>query len=261
MLHLRYAQPGLLGGEVALMRPIHIVTLLLLLLVLAGCSSNTRQQPGYGDNLTPPTFNLPWPISPPRQSSFAIVLAVNGDMPYAASDGATTPSPPQLQLLANADEMEYAVYRLATAGSPLLGIEVSFDVTAGEQCWVGLPDYSREAWSFMGPYDAGPATFSTVDPYWVSPDNDLFVAVVAFDGTTVLVNQLSASADVLLWQNHVVDDTPACGMSNSIASLDGKLVIAYYNSTTDNLRYARSSVAAPSQTSDWVRMVADPSPG
>ena len=249
----------MLGGEVALMRPIHLLVALLLL-VLAGCSSNGQRQPEGGDSLSPPSFNLPWPAGPPRQASFGIVLAVNGDDPYASSANATL-MPPQMQIDAQLGDTEFAVYRLTTGGNPLMGLEINFEVDAGEQCWIGLPDYSRGAWGFSGPYDAGPATFNTINPYWLSPDNELYVAVVAFDGTTVLVSNVLVSANILLWNSHVVDDTPPCGMSNSIAALDGKPVIAYYNSTTENVRYARSTEEVPTQTADWVRMVADPSPG
>ena len=78
------------------MRPINVVTIFLLL-ALVGCASRTAMQPGEGAGLDAPAFELPWPVDPPRQASFGVVLTVNGDTPCEAS-AAATPLPPQMQL-------------------------------------------------------------------------------------------------------------------------------------------------------------------
>lgn len=50
------------------------------------------------------------------------------------------------------------------------------------------------------------------------------------------------------WSIHEVDNTGFTGMFNSVAIIDGKPAIAFYNGS---LQYAAAAVALPTQTSDW----------
>lgn len=59
------------------------------------------------------------------------------------------------------------------------------------------------------------------------------------------------------WQVHIVDFNHQVGELTSLAVLDGKPIISYFDNNNGNLKFARAKVAEPSFTTDWVYHTVD----
>lgn len=237
------------------MRIIHLAGVGLLA-GLIGCATGPSLPEGGEPRVAPPPFDLPLPDETGRQASFAVVLTAMGHESFDQSAGAV-PMLPQMQLPAGPGGLEWAIYQLNTSGHPVIGLEVTFEVLSGEGCWIGLPDYNGGSWNVGGPFTGTVASFGPPDPDWISPLNNLYVAVIAHDDSTVVVNQVSASVDIPLWQDHIVDPDAGRGQFSSLAVHEGMPIIAYHNAANGGLRFARALIAAPAQETDWARMIID----
>jgi len=69
-----------------------------------------------------------------------------------------------------------------------------------------------------------------------------------------LTDNPASSSD---WQIHIVDFNHQVGELTSLALLDGKPIISYFDNAKGNLKFARAKVAEPSFTTDWVYHTVD----
>lgn len=222
---------------------------LALTLMLQSCAGRGSQLQSAA-NPSPPSFSLPLPVDAPREAGMRVYLSVSGDNPHAYS-GDPLIGDGTLEMAAAAGDLQYAIYRLSTAGHPLETIEVNLSTMAGEGCWLAIADYAQGTWDISGPHSSGTLVNSEPEQDWVSPGNYFYIAVLAHDNTTVSVSRVLAAVDMPAWQKHVIEGPDSCGRYSSLANLNGRPAVSYHSYTQWVLRFALANSAAPSLTADW----------
>jgi len=114
---------------------------------------------------------------------------------------------------------------------------VDFSGEAGAQAYFAISDYSKGAWELGGPLP-GPQQLITInDPSYANASGDLYIAVIAYGGANILVDQLVLTADV----SPVTKTIDISGGYTSLAMVNGSPAISHYDDVGDNLRYVHAT--------------------
>jgi hypothetical protein len=238
------------------MKLIHTLGVVALL-ILVSCDTTSQPPPvDYGPPIPgQPPAALEQGLPPLAQLSSHTVSYIEpvtkpgidvvheyGNVSYGASTAALEPP---------ANDLAFVVYALPVNGFSY--DEVSFDVTFDDpaKCWFGIGDYQRDSWALT---PASPGITSVAPPYSTAhaPDGNAYFAVIAYNGTTVTVNEVSLSPNFPSWQHHVIDDDGTdLGLRGDMVLIDGFLYVAHVPWDIDEIRLARATVPIPNSPGDW----------
>jgi hypothetical protein len=130
------------------------------------------------------------PFPPDHHSSGLTEYVLSGSSAELRSPGAVEQGS-ALVLAADAGSFEYALYRFNPAEASLPdSLSVLFEELATTAAYVGIADYAAGHWAFSGPY-AKQKTIAIDEPDYISPEGNLWIAVVAADSSAATVNALS----------------------------------------------------------------------
>jgi hypothetical protein len=113
---------------------------------------------------------------------------------------------------------------------------VDYSGVAGAQAYFAISDYTKGVWELRGPLPGPQQTITINDPRYSNASGDLFIAVIAFNGASILVDQLKLTADIAPITN-TIDFT---GGFTSLAMVNGNPAISYYDEVNHDLRYVRA---------------------
>jgi hypothetical protein len=240
---------------------------LLAVLILAGCSSSTLGTgaiPAPAEGQPPPALIEQLPPLPggpqPRTASLIGPLTLPGSMAiqdfglgvsYGASSVTLTPP---------AGQLAGAMYCLPV--NAFSYDEITFDITFDDpaRLWLGVADYQRGCWDLRV---ASPGITSTTPPYPTSrsPYGFAYLFVLAWDDTTVVVHEVAINPNIPTWQQHLIDDQAGVGGDLDMTRIGDYLYVAYdlYESMAPDteLRLARATESAPTETGHWDRTLID----
>lgn len=226
----------------------HICAAFLLTLLL-GCAG-LRTQPGGTESAggAPPFALLPpFPADPPagRGASTMQSNTINGADFFAKSGGAVV-SGMGLQLPSAPGSIEWGIYMFPAGGATLLKLNADCPMQNGSMAWIGLADFARHAWEFHGPYVSG--TDLALDARFISPGGNFFCAVVAFDGTQMMLNSCTVTTDVTV-PTYTVSGTVLKDGTTPLGGVQLNLMPGGAMATTDSAgAYSFGGVEAGSYT-------------
>jgi hypothetical protein len=114
---------------------------------------------------------------------------------------------------------------------------VDFNGESGAQAYFAISDFEKGAWEISGPFAGPQHSIAIDDPRYTNGSGDLYIAVIAYGGANILVDQLVLSADISPVQT-TIDNS---GGYTSLALVNGHPAISYYDDGDHNLRYVRAS--------------------
>jgi hypothetical protein len=159
----------------------------LVLLLLLGLTACQGQVSGNATRAHAPGFDIgPLPVTARHASDTSLVF---GNVFEAVGDG-TSISDRALIIDGNAIHFSWARYALAVPVDMRLN-SISLDVQAASpnEYWVGLANYSRDAWEWHGPYSANASVpVDNQSANYVSPAGTFYWAVVAARDNALQLN-------------------------------------------------------------------------
>jgi len=231
---------------------------LLAMLMLVGCGGMTLReavQPGNAA-LPEPVLNLPLRAGDSaRAASLIHVLDLPG-IATADDFGNVVYGATSVELLPAAQQLAGVIYALPVNGFSY--DEITFDITFDDHAklWLGIGDYQRGCWA-LTPAHEGITSVAPPYPTAHAPDGCAYFAVLAWDDTAVAVNQLAIDPNIPTWQHHLIDDAAGVGSDIDTVLIGDYLYVAYdrYDSITTEaeIRLARATEAAPTETGHWDR--------
>lgn len=199
-----------------------LITALTILLALIGCSSN--------NGFTPPApeialFNtqLPLPLDVTGDGHLPAALhptAVAGADAVATSGNAQAQGS-TMHLDAAAGNVEWAIYKVSTAGYQLASLSVDFSASGGMETWVGWADFGSNTWVFNAPYPASMPPL-TIGSGSYTYGGNFYFAVVAYNGTHSTISSALVNVDVIPGTHTVsgtVLDETSSPLAGAIVSL------------------------------------------
>jgi len=159
----------------------------------------------------------------------------------------------KLQLQSTTGTTAWGIWELPTGGNELLNVKLLVSVPLGQKYWVALSNYATGGWQFHGPY-ASDSQLNLSNASNVSAGGSCYVAAVAYDGDTPIVDKLIVSIDRHGWQIVTVDAAGDAGAYSSLAVINGNPAISYQahdGSDTISQRYVRSTSVTGAAASDW----------
>lgn len=114
---------------------------------------------------------------------------------------------------------------------------VDFNGDLGSQAYFAISNYDKGAWELGGPL-AGPQAQITINDAKYSNDSgELYIAVIAYNGASILVDKLVLTADIA----PIIGNVDFSGGYTSLALVNGMPAISYYDTVDDNLRYVHAT--------------------
>ena len=227
---------------------------LIALLILAGCGGTALRdavQPG-SPQLPEPVLNLPLPAGDSaRAASLIHVLDLPG-IATADDFGNVVYGASSVELLPPAWQLAGVIYALPVNGFSY--DEITFDVTFDDPAnlWLGIGDYQRGCWA-LTPAHEGITSVAPPYPTAHAPDGCAYFAVLAWNDTAVVVNQVAIDPNIPTWQHHLIDDQGEIGNHLDIARVGDYLYVAYGSPSATELRLARATETLPTETGHWDR--------
>ena len=133
-------------------------------------------------------------------------------------------------------------------------LAVNFDASGSSDAGGSIAKYEWD-WDGDGTYDFDSGTDPTVQHTYTTYGVWLAVVRVTDDDSEQDSAGLAVSA--VIWSYHTVDTTGDVGLDTSMAIIGGKPAIVYRDNTNEDIKYARSTVAAPSSIADWTNHIVD----
>jgi outer membrane protein assembly factor BamB len=173
------------------LRVVHGIVLFVMLLALIGCvgtsSPVSRQAPQHGAALPGALASLALPDD--RQAAGLTETLIPGKFTLSRSAGALD-NGTALELDATASGLEWGIYGFTPGMHSLDTLAVQLDAVVGNQVWIGLGNYTRNAWEWYGPFNAGKVLAIDSSRY-LSPGGLFTAAVVAAGHNSATVDALS----------------------------------------------------------------------
>ena len=220
-------------------------------LCLAGCAGDTAATPASGDTIEPTvaTAGPAFPADGPARSVRAVETLVLEGLDFHAQSGTYTPGLSSITLDPGFEEISFAIYRFQLG--TLVTDRLDFVITPNNpaRSWIALADYDSLAWDYT-PFETGLASLP-VTAANISENGYLFVAVVSWNNSETVVDQLSVEIDLPVWTAHVVDDQGNPGVVLSGTGHNGLPTVAYTAPGATELRFARALDLAPSESAHW----------
>jgi hypothetical protein len=213
--------PSVNCGTSSLRAPALIIVLAILL-ALIGCSGNNSFTPQVPEIAL---FNtqLPLPLDVTGDGHLPAALhptTVAGADAVSQSGNAQAEGS-AMRLDAAAGNVEWAIYKVSTAGYQLASLSVNYAASGGNETWVGWADFGSNTWVFSAPYPAGMPPLAIGSGSYTYGGNFYF-AVVAYNGTHSTISSAAVSVDVIpgthTVSGTVLDDTSS-PLAGAIVSL------------------------------------------
>jgi hypothetical protein len=204
--------------------------------LLLGCSTQAGTQNFNQDNLDAATLasQLP-PLPLPHSASVLIDFVQPGNNAFARHASAVDEGT-SLRLPSVAGGICWGVWGFGSA-TEATNCRVDFSGDAGAEAYFAIADFVKGTWEIGGPL-AGPEVSMAIDsPNYISGAGDLFIAVIAFDGASILVDQLALTTDI----PPVQKDIELSGGYTAMAMVNGQPAISFYDDVNHDLRYVRAA--------------------
>ena len=223
-------------------------TLLLCALLLAGCSQSaalrtadriapqTASLPAQNESAAPP--GLPPASLPPFPSGHlaSALLAYQrvGADTFERSTGAPNEDT-SLRLASPAGHISWGIWGFGVSAGARTCI-VDLVTESGNEAYFAAANYARHAWDIAGPLPGPQQEFSLDSPDYISEEGDVFVAVITWDGSSALVEQLQLNFEVAPVQQTI----DFSGGYTSMASINGRPAISYFDGAEHDLVFVRA---------------------
>ena len=209
----------------------------MLILSLIGCSpQSVADQPGQGITGVGALAMLP-PLAEIRSSSMVLGFAHLGRETALRELNAWNEGD-SLRLASSTHSITWGIWGFANS-TGASSCTVEFSGNAGSEAYLAISDYSRGAWEFRGLLPGPQQVLDVDDPRYVSPSGHFYVAVIAYGGSNILVDRLELSANVSPAQL-TIDNS---GGYTSLAMVNGRPAISFYDDADHDLRYVRAADA------------------
>jgi len=230
---------------------LHLLAGVALLVSCTGQPSSVTA-PGTNANLAVAVqflhSGLP-PVPPDRVVDAVFNAELNGIETHDRSLNAVAEGD-ALQLISGSNSLSWGVWRFSPRMAALTSVEVVMTVPDGEQAYIGLAEYDRNAWHFSEPVTAG-ATLNLSDAKHKSLFGACCVAVVTTGGDTATVYKLVLHTESD-WQIVTVDkqSEAKAGHFTSLINVQSRPAICYgvfgSGSVEPSLNYVRAEDATGS---------------
>jgi inhibitor of cysteine peptidase len=169
-----------------------ITALTLFVCLLMSCSGNIRQDTQIASLQTelkgqPPASSLP-PFPVDRAAAELLNNVIKGSEYFEKSSGPLS-STNSLFFDVPASVTDFAIYRFPVGDDQLVKLTLDLTISAGNQAWVGLADFSKGRWQFGSPTETAISEFDLIGvPGYKSPANNFYFAVIGWNGSSFTVN-------------------------------------------------------------------------
>jgi hypothetical protein len=229
---------------------------LILILFVTGCAAQSAifqsavpAQPGGS-----PPFKLeqvpPVPAGDPARLASYIEPAALMGITTASDFGNVVYGATSIELQPPAQQLAGAIYAIPVNGFSYSEISFDIDFDDAGKVWLGVGDYQRGCWALTPAYD-GITSVAPPYPTAHAPDGNTYFCVLAWDDTTVVVNEVSLIPSFPTWQHHLITDIGEIGSEVDIALIGDYLYVAYGISVDLEVHLARATELLPSETGHW----------
>ena len=228
----------------------------LLLVLLAGCTGLGQPVNNADSAVLSPSLDLAdFPPLPAGHAASATTATYKtGNFTYDRSGNAFD-NGSQLLLISGTNNLAWGEWQLNPPLQYIDTLNVGLEVVQGDEVWLAVSDYQRNTWDIHGPFiDDG--SLAIDDTRNRSENGNLYVAAIAVGGAQPSVAYLETICDDG-WVIVTVDSEGDVGHHSSLALVNGKPAISYYDATNGDLKYAYSSTATGSQAEDWTTTLVD----
>lgn len=235
-----------------------MVVVVVLLLVLAGCSGSGRAQtneipPAQLDATIPPLLDVWQPRSCSAPYTYETLgwSALRRSEYSEVTDHVITMDP---------GDAGYAwtIYDLATAGHPPLELSAELEIEDG-QVWLGLSDFSAGSWRFYPPVITTGSHELELSAVNAADDDTVYLAIVSSPESLVTINRILLTIDQPGWLIYTLADDGALWADVEMFVQDQKPMIAY-GPCQAAIRFLRAHASFPTGPEQWTAMVVDSEP-
>jgi hypothetical protein len=221
---------------------------------LLGCSrqgaTDNPSEVNSGKPLTSPAgLAAQLPPLPGRDASVLMQFVQQGYLAGARGGGAIDEGT-SLRMASAPGGISWGVWGFMYSANPVQCL-VDFSGEGGAEAYFAVSDYDNGVWEIGGPLPGPQQAFDIGDPKYANSLGYVYVAVIAFGGANILVDQLSIIADI----NPVRLPIDNSGGYTSMTLVGENPAISFYDDVDHNLCYVRAtdpfgSNWAPVQTLD-----------
>ena len=176
-----------------------ITAVLLLAFGMLSCSGQLHQElptpAALIDSVAqPPDSALPaFPLD--RNTAALVDTQLQGSEFFEKSSGPLS-SINSLFFDVTAGKSDYAIYQFNAGDDQLIKLSLDLTISAGNEAWVGLADFSRNRWQFGAPVAVNSSDFDlSGNAGYKSPAGNFYCAVVGWDGSSFTINGLTLQTD------------------------------------------------------------------
>jgi len=165
--------------------------------------------------------SLPNDLGPARNVATLTVTTINGNDTFARSDVAHVTDLGTGVQISVTDGIQWAMYKFSPGGNPLTRLKITLNEIQGNfHTWVAVSDYGHGHWAWYGPYHSVQPDIDLTIPagaVWTDAANNMYFAVVAWNGALVEVLQSEVTVDVPAAAATYTEDTKAVFDDNCIS--------------------------------------------
>ena len=114
---------------------------------------------------------------------------------------------------------------------------VQFSGVGSAEAYFGAANFDSGRWDIIGPLPGPQQDLSIGDPAYLSPLGNLYIAVLAWDGASILVDDLTLVIDVTPFSTEIDNS----GGWTSLAMVNSKPAISYYDNSANDLKFVRAN--------------------
>jgi hypothetical protein len=233
--------------------------LLIILLLLAGCSGGTVPDAIQSERSGPDAVDLTLlhslpPLPADRAASATEVTELAGEDTFERSANAVTVDS-ALKLLSSSSKPSWGIWHFNPPLRFVTSVELVVDIPTEEQAWVAVSDFEQGNWEIAGALIES-QTIVLDEARHRSAAGDLYVAAISCNGDVPVVHKLLLTSDDG-WTIVTVDDALLTGSHCCLAVVGGHPAISYYDGNHRDLKYAYATTVTGSEAADWVTTFVD----
>ena len=156
-------------------------------------------------------------------------------------------------LVALPGDSAFAVYKLHRGAFDVDAVHYQLQIADGLKTWIGVADYDALRWRWFSG-DSNPTEVDVTGFNHVSPQGNIYIAVLANNDTFLTVEAAWINLDAPDWVINPVSNLPRLGYVHGMAMVDGTpAIIAQQEQlvTVHNLLYCYTNTAFPAGPTDW----------